>query len=135
MLSYGKSHVEVKDCDLGSNALTGDGLVVKHDGNIQEQRVGNGVTGNVGGYAYRPTSGTILAVRGTSTLTGDAGLIDATDAGRGGIVLNETESNQVEFLGSEKYDFQKLGVNDNEVFVQNSEPSSPSTGDVWIDNG
>lgn len=135
IISYGKSHVGVKDCDLGSNALSGDGLVVKHDGHIQEQRVGSGVSGNVGGHAYLPTSGTILAVRDSSTLTGDLGLIDATDAGRGGMVLNETQTNQTDFLGDAKYNFEKLGVNDNEVFVQSTQPSSPSTGDVWIDNG
>jgi hypothetical protein len=132
ILSYGKSHINVQDCDLGSS-LTGDGLTVKHQGGIEEQRVGNGVSGSVGGYAYVPTSGIIQTVRSTSTLSGGSGLVDP-DTGRGGLVLDESDTNQAQFLGGAPYMFDKFGINQNQVYVQGTAPSSPSTGDIWIDN-
>jgi hypothetical protein len=133
VLSYGSSIVELYNIEFGSNVLSGDGLTVKHGGRIQEQRVGDGVNGTVGGHAYTPTIGTITVVRSNSNLTGSSGLVDAS-TGRAGVVINESDTNQLEYLGGAPYMFDKLGINQNQLYVQGTEPTGASTGDIWIDN-
>jgi hypothetical protein len=132
LLAYGESGVDVNGVDFGSSVLTDYAVFAKHGAFIQMQRVGD-VTGTAGSYAYRADAGIIQTVASHS-LDGSNGKVDPDS--RGGPVFEEVDAAGgwvTRFIGP-GYDFDVLAINDNQLYVQGSQPSNPDTGDIWIDN-
>jgi len=53
---------------------------------------------------------------------------------RGPVNMSGNDVSNVGTLSATAVDTDEALINSNQLYLQGSEPSSPSTGDVWIDN-
>jgi hypothetical protein len=68
--------------DFGTDSLSGDGVITKHNGVAWTNEAGTAPVGNVGGWAFTAQDGQLIVHTNRDTLTGTSGNYRRSSAGR-----------------------------------------------------